>query len=194
DLDDVSEGVAADDEVGQRAREVFRRGPPDEGAAAGPGLDDAEQLERSQRLADRRPRNLELLRERALGRELITRTELSLVEERFDLAHDVLIEPATSDGLDDSQSRPPQRNWSGGLTRTGKPYQRAGKRSSVAGYGVWLRGRGLGVPRHEQAETLLGGLGGGQCGDEPALEHDRDPVRERPDLVELARDQEHRGA
>jgi hypothetical protein len=37
------------------------------------GLDDAEELEGAQRLADGGPRDLELLGERALGRELVAR-------------------------------------------------------------------------------------------------------------------------
>jgi ABC-type uncharacterized transport system YnjBCD ATPase subunit len=44
-----------------------------------------------------------LLREAALGRELVSRPELALLEERFDLLDDALIEPAAPDGLDDSQ-------------------------------------------------------------------------------------------
>ena len=69
-------------------------------------------------------------------RELIARTELTPVEKALDLADDVLVEPAPADGLDDCQGGPPyvigcaQVNWSGGLTRTRKPYQWAGRRSS----------------------------------------------------------------
>jgi hypothetical protein len=67
------------------------------------GLDDAEELERAQRLADGGARDLELLRERALWRELIARAQLALLEERLDLLDDALIEPAASDGLNDGQ-------------------------------------------------------------------------------------------
>jgi hypothetical protein len=72
------------------------------------GLDDAEELERAQRLANGGARDLELLRERAFGRELIAGPELALFEERLDLLDDALVEPAAPDGLDDGQFRPPR--------------------------------------------------------------------------------------
>ena len=50
------------------------------------------------------------------------------------------------------------------------------------------------MTRHEQAEAHLGGLGRGEDRDDAAFEDDRDPVGERPDLVELARDEEDRRA
>ena len=52
----------------QRASEVVGRDLTDERSAARARLDDAEELERAQRLTDRRARDLELLCEGALGR------------------------------------------------------------------------------------------------------------------------------
>jgi len=46
-----------------------------------------------------------LLRQGALGRELVARSELALFEERLDLLDDALVKPAAPDGLDDGQSR-----------------------------------------------------------------------------------------
>jgi hypothetical protein len=80
----------------------------DERAAAGPRLDDPEELERAQRLADGRSGDLELLRERALGGELIAGPELALLKERLDLLDDALVEPAPPDGLDYGQFGPPR--------------------------------------------------------------------------------------
>jgi hypothetical protein len=71
------------------------------------GLDDAEELERAKRLADGGARDLELLGERALRRELVARQELALLQEGLDLLDDALVEPAASDGLDDGQFGPP---------------------------------------------------------------------------------------
>jgi hypothetical protein len=60
---------------------------------------------------------LELLGEGPLGWELVARMQLALVEERLDLADDVLIEPAASDGLDDGQGGPPREALSRELVR-----------------------------------------------------------------------------
>src|SRR5207248_10958707 len=135
DLDDVRQGVAAGDEIRERSGEVLGDRAPHERAAAGARLDDAEQLERAQRLADRRAGDLELLGQGPLGRQLVAGVQLAAVEEGLDLAHDVLIEPAAADGLDDGQAGPPHAlaaaplDWSGGLTRRPKPYQWAETRS-----------------------------------------------------------------
>jgi hypothetical protein len=69
---------------------------------------------------------LELLRQRALGRELIAGPELALLEERLDLLDDALVEPAAPDGLDDGQFATSQRCWSGGLTRRPRGYDEPG--------------------------------------------------------------------
>jgi len=102
-LDDVGERVAARDEAGERTRQVVGRGLPDEGAAAGSGLDDPEKLERPQRLANGSARHLELLGELSLGRELIARTKVTLLEKTLDLFDDALVEAAAADRLDDGQ-------------------------------------------------------------------------------------------
>jgi len=65
-----------------------------------------------------------LLRQGALGRELVARSELALFEERLDLLDDALVKPAAPDGLDDGQSRTSKNSWSGGLTRSGKRLRR----------------------------------------------------------------------
>src|SRR5260370_19088068 len=84
--------------------------------------------------------------------------------------------------------------WSGGLTRRRTRYQWAESRSSGQTGSTVLGGEGLRVAGHEEPEALLGGLRRRQRGDDAALEHDRDPVREGPDLIELARDEKHRAA
>jgi len=91
----------------QRPHEIVGRDLADERPAAGPRLDDAEELEGAQRLADRGPRDLELLGERALGRELIPRAELASFEQRLDLLDDALVQPAAPDRLDNGQRGPP---------------------------------------------------------------------------------------
>jgi hypothetical protein len=48
-----------------------------------------------------------LLRQSALGRELVARPQLALREERLDLLDDALVEPAAPNGLDDGQFGPP---------------------------------------------------------------------------------------
>jgi hypothetical protein len=99
----------------QRPHEIVGGDLTDERAAAGVRLDDTEELECAQRLANGGARDLELLGERALGRELVARPELALLQEGLDLLDDALVEPATSDGLDDGQSRTSPRwlvRWS----------------------------------------------------------------------------------
>jgi hypothetical protein len=91
----------------ERPHEIVRGDLTDERAATGVGLDDAEELERAQGLADGGARDLELLGERALGRELVAWTELALLQEGLDLLDDALVQPAPSDGLDDGQFGPP---------------------------------------------------------------------------------------
>jgi len=51
-FDDVRERVATRDETGERTRQIVRGSLPNEGAATGARLDDAEELERAQRLAN----------------------------------------------------------------------------------------------------------------------------------------------
>jgi hypothetical protein len=92
----------------QRAHEIVRCNPSDERSATGVGLDDAQELEGSQRLAHGRARDLELLGEGALWRELVARPELALLQEGLDLLDDALVQPATSDGLDNGQFGPPR--------------------------------------------------------------------------------------
>ena len=79
----------------------------DEGAAAGTRLDDAEELERSQRFANRRPRDLKLLGELTFGRELITGAKVALLEKTLDLLDNPLVKAAPPDRLDDGQGLPP---------------------------------------------------------------------------------------
>ena len=107
-LDDIGDAVATGDEAVQRPHEIVRRHLTDERAAAGMGLDDTEELQRAQGLADGGTRDLELLSERALGRELVARPELALLQKGLDLLDDALVEPAPSDGLDDGQFGPPR--------------------------------------------------------------------------------------
>jgi hypothetical protein len=102
-LDDVGDAVATGDEAVQRPDEVVRRDPADERAATRVCFDDAEQLERAERLADGGARDLELLGESALRRELVARPELALLQEGLDLLDNALVEPAAPDGLDDGQ-------------------------------------------------------------------------------------------
>ena len=117
-LDDVGERVATRDEPGERTRQIVRRSLPYESAAAGAGLDDAEQLERPQRFTNRRPRDLELLGELSLGWELIAGAKVALLEQTLDLLDDPLIETNATDRLDDGQGlTSPKSVWSGGQTR-----------------------------------------------------------------------------
>src|SRR5437867_7129560 len=106
-FDDIGHAMSARDKAVERSHQVVGSDLADERAAARPRFDDAEELERSQRFADRGARDLELLREGAFGRELVTRSELALFEERLDLLDDALVEPAAPDGLDDGQFGPP---------------------------------------------------------------------------------------
>jgi len=95
--------VAARDQRLQRPREIVRSDLAHERAAAGARLDDAEELERAQRLTDRGAGDLELVGERALRGQLVSRMELALLQERFDLLDDALIETASPDRLDRGQ-------------------------------------------------------------------------------------------
>src|SRR5439155_24773395 len=125
-LDDIGNAVAAGDEAVERSHEIVGRDLADERAATRARFDHAEQLEGPQRFPDGGARNLELLRQGALGRELVARSELALFEERLDLLDDALVEPAAPDGLDNGQFGPPS-NWSGGLTSTQKRLRRFGR-------------------------------------------------------------------
>jgi hypothetical protein len=80
-LDDVTKRVTAGDERLERLREIVRRDLANERAAAGARLDDAEELESTEGLTDRCPGDLELLRKGALGGELVSGVELTLLEE-----------------------------------------------------------------------------------------------------------------
>jgi hypothetical protein len=117
--------VTARDERLERACEVVGRDLADERAAAGAGLYDPKQLEGAERLADRRARDLELIGERALRRELVPGVQLALLQERLDLLDDALVEPAAPDWLDGRQIRLPVV-WSGGLTSSEKTLKRSG--------------------------------------------------------------------
>jgi len=114
-LDHVGERVATRDEPGEWTRQIVRRSLPDEGAAAGAGLDDAQELERPQRFTNGRARDLELFGQLSLGWELIARAKVAFLEETFDLFDDPLIETAATDRLDDGQgltSPKPLVRWS----------------------------------------------------------------------------------
>src|SRR5438093_4060879 len=130
-LDDVGERMAARDEAHERSREIVGRGLADEGAAAGSRLDNPEELECPERLANGRPRYLELLGELALRGKLVAGAEVALLEETLDLLDDSLVEAAPADRFDDCQVSPPvivqsrgnsgrSLLWSGGQTRRGK--------------------------------------------------------------------------
>jgi len=113
-LDDIGDAVATGDQAVQRPHEIVRCHLTDERATTGVGLDDAQQLERAQRLPDGGARDLELLGKCTLGRELVARPELALLQKGLDLLDDALVEPAASDGLDDGQFGPPRKlvRWS----------------------------------------------------------------------------------
>src|SRR5204863_1762781 len=96
-------------EVRERPREVIRRGLADKGATAGARLDDPEKLECAQRLADRGTRDLELLGELPLRRQLVTRPQVAALEESLDLLDDALVEAAAANRLDDCQRRSARR-------------------------------------------------------------------------------------
>ncbi|HYR94854.1 MAG TPA: hypothetical protein VEP48_11675 [Methylomirabilota bacterium] len=95
--------MAARDQRLQRPREIVRSDLAHERAAAGARFDDAEELQRAQRLAHRRPRHLELVRKRALRGKLIARAQFALLQQRLDLLDDALVEPAAPDRLDRGQ-------------------------------------------------------------------------------------------
>ena len=127
--------VAASDEAVEWPDEIVRRDLADERAATRARFDHTEQLEGPQRFPDGCARDLELLRQGPLGRQLVARSKLALLEERFDLLDDALVKPAAPDGLDDGQFGPPH-GWSGGLTRTRKRLRRFARtvKGSFRGY------------------------------------------------------------
>jgi hypothetical protein len=96
---------------------------PYERAAAGPCLDDPEELEGAQSFANRSARHLELLGELSLGRKLIAGAQVALLEETLDLLDDALIEAAPADRLDDGQKPTSQGlvRWSDQIGRQPKP-------------------------------------------------------------------------
>ena len=96
-LDDIGERVTPRDERLKRPREIVGRDLLHEGAAAGARLDDAEELQRAQRLAHRCARHLELVRQGTLRRELLAGLELALLEKGFDLLDDALVQAAAAD-------------------------------------------------------------------------------------------------
>src|SRR3954464_4052351 len=102
-LDHVLQRVTACDEGVQRAGKIVGRDLAHECAAASARLDNTEELERPERFAHRRARDLELLGERALRGKLVPGAELALLEERLDLLDDALVEPRTPDRLDRGQ-------------------------------------------------------------------------------------------
>ena len=122
--------MTACDQARERARQVVGRRLADERTAARSGLDDPEKLQRAEGFADRRTRDLKLLRELTLRRQLVARAKVAFLEETLDLLDDPLIEPAAPDGFDDGQvclprrcmsrNRPTFVLWSGGQTRRGK--------------------------------------------------------------------------
>src|SRR5207249_5933174 len=65
---------------------------------------------------------------------------------------------------------------------------------AATGQGLAARAPGLRVPRHEEPEPLLARVRGVERRDDAPLEHHRDAVGERADLVELARDEEDSAA
>jgi hypothetical protein len=123
-FDDVLQGVAASDERLQRPSKIVGRDLTDERSATRARLDDAQELERAQRLSDRRARDLELISERPLRGELVAWMQLALLQERFDLLDDALVEPAAPDRLDGRQVDLPKVLWSGGLTSCAKTLKR----------------------------------------------------------------------
>src|SRR5919198_844573 len=126
-LNDVGQRVAARHERLERPREIVRRGLAHERPASCARLDDAEQLERAERFADGRARYLETVRELTLGRQLVARLQIALLEERLDLLDDPFVEAAAPDRFDDGQLYvlrahfwpfvPASVGWSGGQTR-----------------------------------------------------------------------------
>ena len=63
------------------------------------GTSTPEELERPERLAHRRARDIELLGQLVLWRELVARLQLAPFEEPLDLRDDPLVEPVAPDGL-----------------------------------------------------------------------------------------------
>ena len=113
----------------ERLRQVVGADPTDERAAARARLDDAEELERAESLADRSARYLELLCELSLRWKLVPRAQVTSFEESLDLLDDALVEAAPADRLDDGQGAylPTKSLWSGGQTRC------LGERTAVGG-------------------------------------------------------------
>ena len=99
--------MAAGDEAVERTHQIIGRDLANERAASSARFDHTEQLEGPQRFPDGCARDLELLRQGPLGRQLVARSKLALLEERFDLLDDALVKPAAPDGLDDGQFGPP---------------------------------------------------------------------------------------
>src|SRR5438309_11574707 len=87
-LDDVGNAVAAGDEAVQRPDEIVGRDLADERAATRARFDHAEELEGSQRFTNGGARDLKLVRQGALWRQLVAGSELALLEERLDLLDD----------------------------------------------------------------------------------------------------------
>jgi hypothetical protein len=102
-FDDVRQRVTASDERLKRPREIVGRDLADERAATGTRLDDPQELEGAECFADRRARDLELIRERALSGKLVAGAELSSFKEGLDLLDDALIELDPPDWLDSGQ-------------------------------------------------------------------------------------------
>src|SRR6201999_4443044 len=72
----------------------------DEDARPDAHLDLALDLERDQRLSHRRPRDAQLLRQLALGRQTLAGGELARGDELRELPGDLAIEAVAADGLD----------------------------------------------------------------------------------------------
>ena len=97
------EGVARVDDLGQpmgvgadRLDDAPRsRGLGEDGAVAVPDLDDADDLERDEGLAQGRAADAETLRELALGGQPVARREAVGLDPRTDLLGDLLVEPGS---------------------------------------------------------------------------------------------------
>jgi len=100
--------VTARHQARQGPRQVVGRGPADEGAPARTRLDDPKELEGPECLADGCPRDLELLRQLTLRRQLVASLEVPLFEKTLDLLDNPLVETASADGFDDGQVVPPR--------------------------------------------------------------------------------------
>src|SRR6185503_3136819 len=96
-----------EDDEGQRLDEGVDRDVADEGALAGPDLDQPATLQGAKGLTHRGAADHELLGEVALGRQLIARLQLALRDQLLDLADDLLVDSRALDGLD--RHAPPAR-------------------------------------------------------------------------------------